>query len=684
MASDRRAFLKLLAGGALASAFPASIKRALAIPAYRRFGTIADVEHVVVFMQENRSFDHYFGTLRGVRGFGDPRAVRLPSGARVWDQPDGGATVPPFHPDAPDLGLAFLEDLPHAWADQQAAWNGGRFDRWVPAKGRATMAYLTRDDIPFHYALADAFTICDAYHCSFLGPTDPNRYHMWTGWTGNDGRGGGPVLDNAEAVYEWTTYPERLQKAGVTWKVYQDVGGGLDATHSWGWGDDAYVGNYGDNSLLYFRRYQNARIGTPLFESARTGTSVTRGGSLFDAFERDLAANELPEVSWIVAPEAYSEHPNWPANYGAWYISKFLDALTSYPEIWSKTVLFLMYDENDGFFDHVVPPTPARSRADGLSTVATTHEVFQGNAKFAAGPFGLGMRVPMIVVSPWSTGGFVNSEIFDHTSIIRFIERRFGVIEPNITAWRRAVVGDLTSAFDFASSDPTVASLPTTSAFVPPDDRRHADFVPTPPSTPSLPRQEPGVRPARPLPYKLQAVAEIDAAGALQIRFDNEGIAAAVFQVRSGEPSRGPWSYTIGPDEHLGDAWPLHEGERYDFSVYGPGGFLRVFQGTAGPDAADLRVRAVYDRDPGITLEIRNARPIESPLRITDGYSKASIERALGPGATMVWRSSLEASFGWYDVTLEVLSDATFSRQLAGHVETGRDSVSDPLLGAMA
>lgn len=233
MGTNRRTFLQRVGIGALAAGFPASIKKALAIPAHHRTGTIDDVEHIVILMQENRSFDHYFGTLRGIRGFGDPRAVTLPSGDPVWKQSGGAAPVTPFHPDAPELGLQFLEDLPHDWASTHAAWNLGKYDQWVPNKGATTMAYLTRDDIPYHFALADAFTVCDAYHCSFLGATDPNRYHMWTGWTGNDGKGGGPVLDNAEAGYDWSTYPEVLQKAGISWKIYLDVGAGLDAAHYW-------------------------------------------------------------------------------------------------------------------------------------------------------------------------------------------------------------------------------------------------------------------------------------------------------------------------------------------------------------------------------------------------------------------------------------------------------------------
>src|SRR3979490_2828927 len=195
MSTDRREFLKLLSTAAPAPAFPASISRALAMPANHRTGSLNDVEHVVFMMQENRSFDHYFGTLSGVRGFGDPRAVKLTTGNSVFYQPnDAGGYVLPFHPNAPDLGMQFLEDLAHDWTTGHLAWNQGNYDQWVPAKTHITMAHLQRGDIPYHYALADAFTICDAYHSSLLGPTDPNRYHMWTGWVGDGGKKGGPVI----------------------------------------------------------------------------------------------------------------------------------------------------------------------------------------------------------------------------------------------------------------------------------------------------------------------------------------------------------------------------------------------------------------------------------------------------------------------------------------------------------
>src|SRR5262245_57366914 len=234
----RRSFLKTLGLGAFAASFPPSITRALAIPANNRTKTIEDVDHIVILMQENRSFDHYFGTLRGVRGFGDPRAVTLPSGKPVWHQPSASGDVLPFRPNVNSVGSTFLPDPPHGWNDTHAAWNGGKHDRWIPNKGVVTMTYETRQDIPYTYALADAFTICDAYHCSLMGPTDPNRYHMWTGWVGNDGSGGGPVITNAELGYDWSTYPERLERAGISWKIYQDEGVGLNAAGFWGWTSD--------------------------------------------------------------------------------------------------------------------------------------------------------------------------------------------------------------------------------------------------------------------------------------------------------------------------------------------------------------------------------------------------------------------------------------------------------------
>lgn len=693
---DRRNFLKLSAGAAgaafAAGIVPPSIQKALAVPAAVRTGTLADIEHVVILMQENRSFDHYFGSLRGVRGFGDPRPYMLPSGRSVWHQPLGPGRddyLLPFRPAADNLGLQFIEDLPHGWNDTHAAWNEGRYDAWVPSKGTTTMAYLTREDIPFHYALADAFTVCDAYHCSLMSSTDPNRYYMWTGYVGNDGQGGGPVLDNAEKGYGWTTYPERLEQAGIRWKIYQDVGDGLDAAGHWGWTSNPYIGNYGDNSLLYFNQYRNAEPGTPLYDKARTGTNTLAGQSLFEQLRQDVQSGQLPQVSWITSPEAYTEHPSWPANYGAWYVDQVLDALVSNPEVWSKTALFITYDENDGFFDHV-PPAYARSRREqGLSTVDVTGEIYAGGHGFDPGPYGLGVRVPMLVVSPWSRGGWVCSETFDHTSILRFLERRFGIREPNISPWRRAVCGDLTSAFDFAARDPRLPRLPGTASYQP-DQQKHPDFKPQPPTHQHMPRQEPGQRPARPLPYALAVSSSVEAdRGRFSLDFINRGKAGACFNVSSSLREDGPWTYTVEPGKRLGDGWDCGPtGGVYDFTVMGPNGFYRQFSGALAPapvaGSALPEVEVVPGRDAGrlrLLLTNRGSRRCVLTIVPTGNPGQSPRRHVLPPGAEAESLWEIGSNAHWYDLTVTCDTDPRFLRRLAGHQETGRPSLSDPGLG---
>ncbi|GAA1259209.1 MULTISPECIES: phosphocholine-specific phospholipase C [Streptomyces] len=676
---NRRRFLQIAGATAGFTALSNSIDRAAAIPAARVKGTVQDIEHIVVLMQENRSFDHYFGTMKGVRGFGDPRPVTLPSGKPVWNQVSGGKEVLPYHPDAADLGMQFIAGLDHDWAGGHSAFSNGKYDNWIAAKGTGTMAYLTRQDIPFHYALADKFTVCDDYHCSFMGATDPNRYYMLSGHVGNDGSGGGPVLGNQEAGYGWTTYAERLEKAGVSWKVYQDIGDGLDAAGSWGWIDDAYRGNYGDNSLLYFNNYRNAKPGDPLYDKARTGTNAKAGDGYFDVLKADVKAGKLPKISWIAAPEAFSEHPNWPANYGAWYISQVLDALTSNPGVWSKTALFITYDENDGYFDHVVPPYAPASANQGLSTADTTLDYFKGNASYAAGPYGLGQRVPMIVVSPWSTGGYVCSETLDHTSILRFMEKRFGVKETNISPWRRAICGDLSSAFDFSLTNTAPAQLPSTAGYVPPDHDRHSSYVPKPPATPLLPKQESGSRPARPLPYApyVDGVST-PSTGKFQLTFSGGPSAGAAFQVRSQSRTDGPWTYSTEAGKSISDAWnSAYSAGKYDLTVHGPNGFLRAFKGTN--TVAEPGLTARHDASTGnLTLTLTNPTGADVHLTVTNAYGGQPQTYTVRAGATVTQTVDLRATKRWYDLKMTADSDSTYLRRLAGHVENGQAGVSDP------
>jgi phospholipase C len=675
--TDRRTFLKMAGVPAVAGALSLDLTKATAIAANTTHGSIRDVEHVVFLMQENRSFDHYFGTLRGVRGYGDPRAVRLPNGDPVWHQPNGGEPLLPFRPDVPDVGEMFLPDPPHGWNDTHAAWNGGRHDQFVPSKGVQTMTYHTRHDLPYQYALADAFTICDSYFCSLLGPTDPNRYHMWTGWVGNDGKGGGPVLANDELGYDWSTYPERLERNGISWKIYQDQGVGLTQAGFWGWTEDPFIGNYGDNSLLYFHQYQNAQPGNPLADKAKTGTEVASLGRtpdrLFDQFRADVRAGALPQVSWIVAPEAYTEHPNWAPDFGAWYVSQVVDILASNPEVWSKMALFITYDEEGGFFDHLVPPTPPRSAADGRSTVPLDNELFPGSSRFSAGPIGLGMRVPLLVVSPWTRGGWVNSQVFDHTSLIRFLEARFAggnrdLVESNITPWRRAVSGDLTSVFDFRTpNEGRRPQLPSTLGDKPTNLERVPDEPPTPPLVQKVPRQERGVRPARALPYRLHAKGT-----STNVQLANSGSVAAVFQVRP--VGADPTTYTVGAGRSL-DASLSSE----DIEVHGPNGFYRQFKGSA-----PLQVWAAYDeRRLQLSLSFRNSGPDRVRLAVEDGYTGRTTRLTLDGNDRITRDWTLRHAGGWYDLLVTLDGDDDFAAHFAGHVENGEDSISDPLMGGL-
>jgi phospholipase C len=683
---NRRRFLQLAGGSVAATMLSDSIAKALSIPANHATRSIKDVEHIVVLMQENRSFDHYFGTLRGVRGFGDPHPVVLPSGKAVWDQADGATVVPPFRPDVGNLALTFIEDLDHSWAGSHQMFNRGNWDQWLPSKTTTCMAHMKREDLPFHYALADAFTVCDGYYCSMLGPTDPNRYYMWTGWDGNDGKAGGPVIENDELGYGWTTYPERLQAAGVSWKIYQDSGVGLDKAGFWGWTSDPYIGNYGDNSLLYFFNYQNAAPDSPLYQAARTGTEVNKSGGFFDILAADVKNDQLPSVSWIVAPEAYTEHPAWPAGYGAWYTAGVLDALTSNPEVWSKTALVITFDENDGFFDHVVGPYPNVGDLPGASTVPLDNELFGGTAGTpggsggVVGPYGLGVRVPLFVVSPWSSGGWVCSETFDHTSLIRLIEARFGIDEPNITPWRRAVCGDLTSAFDFKSTSHRVPRLPSVDAYKPNEDTTPPSYHPEPPAVGSLPAQEPGVRPSRRLGYRFEVAFAADPRK-LNLAIKNRGKLGVGLQARSLTVPGAPYSYTVGGGDKLTAA--LTNPGTYDLSLHGPNGFFRHF---AGSPATELRVEVQGDHDSGrLRLRVlddgdRRGRGRKRPVivKIADAYGPdRKVELHNVEEITVDTRHS----GGWYDIALTTPSDATFSYQLAGRLESATRLTSDPQLG---
>ena len=415
---------------------------------------INDIEHVVIFIQENRSFDHYFGSYRGVRGFSDNSgAFQQPDSANTSNAPIG--YLLPFHLDTSTTNAACTHDISHDWVPQHKSWDNGAMDGFVNSRlptsandAVLSMGYYTRADLPYYYALADAFTICDNYFCSVMGPTDPNRLYTMAASLDPDGKAGGPILQtvstNRTAMYgklTYTTMPEQLQARGISWKVYSSP-------------DESIAGGIlSDNVLSYFQNYQNS--GSVLHQNAF--------GPQFPVdFLSDIASGNLPQVSWIIGSVVTSDHPPAPSVFGEDVLSLILNALAANPTLWAKTVLFLTFDENGGFFDHVAPPTAPPGTPGEYVTAPAVPDPTVAGSPAINGPIGLGFRVPMLIISPFSRGGFVSSDLFDHTSVLRFLETRFGAEVPNLSAWRRSEVSDLTSALNFKAPDTSIPSLPGT------------------------------------------------------------------------------------------------------------------------------------------------------------------------------------------------------------------------------
>ncbi|HZZ71055.1 MAG TPA: phospholipase C, phosphocholine-specific [Pirellulales bacterium] len=831
---QRRSLLKgaaWAAGGlALQAGLAEPIRRAAAIEPDRG-STFLDAEHIVFLMQENRSFDHCFGTLRGVRGFNDPRAIDLPGGRPVWLQANStGEVFVPFRLDLSRTNTTWLDGLPHNWPDQVDARHDGKHDRWlhvkIPVGSKQlahfplTLGYHTRADIPFYYELADAFTICDQHFCSSLTGTTPNRLHFWTGTIRAEQQADAlPHVYNSDTDHigrlTWTTFPERLSAHGISWRVYQN-----ELTVPSGMTDEeaAWLGNFGDNPLEYFRQYEarfapchvaylqrfadSLRQAIPQLEAAVAKEATTaaaaqlakaraalrqverdletfhsdrfaqrtalereiherafttnraaadyrgltppeagpaRGrmdripkGDLFHQFRADAQAGKLPAVSWLVAPSHFSDHPS-SAWFGAWYVSEALDILTQNPALWKRTIFVLNYDENDGFFDHCPPfvaPAPGQPASGGCSAgVDSTLEFTERDRR---SPIGLGYRVPLIVASPWSRGGWVNSQVFDLTSPIRFLEQFFlrkkkiVVRESNLSSWRRTVVGDLTSVF--RPGDEAPAPLPKSvdrAAWM--RSIRAARQMPLPdpgaPLTeaeiaaikadrnhPRRPRQEVGLRPACALPYELRADAELHAARekliltlAADKRLFGAAAAGSPFLVyapgrvkAAGQDSPAAWeevrvwNYAVAAGASLTAEWLLtdFEHERYHLRVYGPNGFYRELIGAASDP--NLSIRAALEQDPTgaatdhLTLALTasaskaGSEAAYEVLLTANAYDHAPLRKKIQPGAAAEMALPLAASFGWYDFTIRVAGAASYARRYAGRIETGRPSKSDP------
>ena len=581
-------------------------------------GTIRDLKHVVILMQENRSFDHYFGSLQGVRGFADKQALKYQNGTSIFQQPDAKRTdlgvLLPFHMDSTKVNAQNAGDLDHSWTGDHSSRNGGLWNNYVPAKSEQTMGYFTRADIPFQYALADAFTICDGYYQAIMGPTSPNRMYFWTGTSGGfitNPADYAAVFKGANAL---TTYPELLQKAGVTWQVYtnREVGDGG--------GVNAWVGDFGDNPLWFYQQYEDSMNTTtaagqelamrgavqPWQPSTGTPLGPNHVNHVLAQFVADATAGTLPQVSWIVAPDNYTEHPAASPSDGAHYVRTVLEALMGNQELWNSTALFLTYDEHDGYFDHMVPPAPDAS---------ATNEFIGGL------PIGFGNRVPMIICSPWTRGGFADSNTYNHTSMLQFLETWTGVRALNITDWRRSVSGDLTAAFDFADPDFSIPNLPDTVPLITQSDAEKAfPRVAAPPQgQQSFPVQEAGTRPHRPSVNETHADAKVDRhTGLVTTRLSvrgQVGVSLAVYPDKFLPPTATQFTVLRGHDQTY--TWDSTvTGGNYAFSVYGPDGFLASFAG------AVVSAVQTAGKVPNVTARLRDGH--KGLLRLTlenDGHT---------------------------------------------------------------
>ena len=375
---SRRRFLAAAAGLAGSLAFPGV-----------RFGRAAEtpIQHIVLVMQENRSFDHYFGLFPGVDGL--PRCAPAK--------------------EAPSMTLL---DPPHDTDSARAEYHGGANDQFQLLGGGKTLAYYTGADLPYYWALAHRFTLCDRYFASVLGPTVPNRLYSIAASAGG--------YKNNPAVIDPALLPrpnlvDRLDEARVDWGCYfAHLPAGFQP------GPDAPPLGFCPVTYYPERRAEARAVRT------------------YDDFLRDAARGSLPSVSWIVTEEPLSEHPPDTIDWGERFVALTINSIASGPA-WDRTAVILHYDENGGFYDHVAPP-----QVDDR---------------------GLGFRVPCIVASPWAKPGHVSSQVLDHTSVLAFVRRVFGLQPINAREARAAPMED---AFDFSHSEPGFVSytdrrrLPTT------------------------------------------------------------------------------------------------------------------------------------------------------------------------------------------------------------------------------
>jgi phospholipase C len=490
--------------------------------------------------------------------------------------------------------------------------------------------------------------------------------------------------------------------------------------------DAAFVTNAGDPAY-------RTLAGLSFDDAGKTQTMMVPKGDVLYQFREDVKAGTLPAVSWLVASEKFSDHPASPW-YGAWYVSEALDILASHPEVWKKTIFILTYDENDGYFDHApsfVAADPRRPETGGASAGIDTGleygyvedelELGVGEGEARSGPIGMGFRVPMIVASPWTRGGWVNSQVFDHTSTLMFMEEfvanRFGktVREENISSWRRCVSGDLVSCFRgpgevapelmYLDRDKAVVGIQRARYKALPANFRKLTAAQieamnrSPLHAEGAMHQEPGIRPACAVPYELYAEGEVSGDGrqfVLRLKAGTEAhgarAAGAGFNVylrnlKEGGGMRAA-TYAVKAGDGLAVEFPLvlFGSGGYAVEVHGPNGFYRSFAGVAEETGVEVRLSceregSTWTGDVGVHVRRGSGGPVGYEIR-DNSYRGDAVRRVVAGGGDDTVVVPLKRSYGWYDFTVQVEGWKGHAR-FAGHVDTGRASFSDPLMGGV-
>jgi phospholipase C len=414
--SDAEASSKRASCGYASGALPAET-----LGASRPVGASIPIDTIVIVMQENRSFDHYYSQLRAN---GHPDAEVAPS---TFTNPNIDGT--PFAPYRDDK-LCFL-DTAHSWNSAHTEWNNGALDGFIRANestgpvpphgdpsmlhGTRAMSYYGPEELPFMYWAADQYAIGDHYHCSVLTSTWTNRMYLYA--ANSFGRISNSPPDTKGAL----TIFDELQMRRVSWKIYA-AGTPPEA--------------------MFLSQYLNYKD----FHS----TSA-------DDFFTDAAAGTLPHVVFLDGsdgdgsgfdPTQTDEHPPSNMQVGQAFVARATAALMRSPQ-WGKSVLFLTYDEHGGLWDHV--PPPAACPPD-----STPPEL--GPTDAPGGYDRLGIRVPFVAISPWVKKGFIGHGTYDHTSITRFVEARFTL--PAMSA-RDANADVPYELFDFSHARTDLPTVPT-------------------------------------------------------------------------------------------------------------------------------------------------------------------------------------------------------------------------------